>query len=107
MVKATGLEYPSYIKRYPWLKLGTVHDLGILVPYFDMLNHSEDSNASYYYDPETDSLIVDVIEAWFRKFSDFRKYLLIDYIYYLFFESEILRYSFRTTSLYQLRFKIG
>ena len=79
MVKATGLEYPSYIKRYPWLKLGTVHDLGILVPYFDMLNHSEDSNASYYYDPETDSLIVDVIEAWFRKFSDFLKYFLIDY----------------------------
>ena len=90
MVKATGLEYPSYIKRYPWLKLGTVHDLGILVPYFDMLNHSEDSNASYYYDPETDSLIVDVIEAWFRKFSDFRKYLLIDYIYYLFLNPKSL-----------------
>ena len=62
MVKAAGLEYPSHIKRYPWLKLGTTHDLGILVPYFDMLNHSEDSNASYYYDPESDALIVDVIE---------------------------------------------
>ena len=63
VVGINGMVYDEeQIKSVNWIEWGSHYDMAALCPVFDLLNNSLDSNASYYYDQNTNSMVVEMVE---------------------------------------------